>query len=163
MAMAQQPRQFHPLPVIGYPETYYAKHIQQADAAGDTLAHNAYKVGQYVTLGLDPRQPWEEKVKCFRHTLKHHCVPPVDADGESEAFYAKLRDLACRYASNEALRVARQEHDAYTMRQELGESRDVLVEEAEVFFPTILGHGECPDWCSPGVWKQLCTLRDQWI
>ena len=49
------------------------------------------------------------------------------------------------------------------MRLELGETRDILVEEAEVFFPNILGHGECPEWCSPQVWKQLCMLRDQWI
>src|SRR5690348_8578949 len=34
MATAQQ-QAFHPLPVIGYPETYYAKHIHQADKAGD--------------------------------------------------------------------------------------------------------------------------------
>jgi len=163
MAMAQKPRQFHPLPVIGYPETYYAKHIEQAEAAGDTMARMAHKVGQYVTLALDPKRPWEEKTKYFRHTLKHHCVAPSDADDEARAFYQKLHDLACRYASQEARRAARQEHDSYSMRLEMGVSRDQLVEEAEIFFPTLLGHGPCPEYMTQEAFNEIRALRDRWI
>ena len=163
MAMAQQPRQFHPLPVIGYPETFYAKHIKDADAAGDTLAHSAHKVGQYVTLALDPKRPWEEKSKYFRHVLKHHCVPPPDADDETRAYYQKLADLVCRYASNEVRRVARQEHDGYTMRLEMGVPREALVEEAEVFFPSLLGHGPCPEFLTQEAFSEISRLRDKWI
>ena len=163
MAMAQKPRQFHPLPVIGYPETYYAKHIEQADAAGDTMAHMAHKVGQYVTLALDPKRPWEEKTRYFKHTIKHHCVAPPDADEETRAFYQKLRDLVCRYASQEARRSARQEHDSYSMRLEMGVPRDTLVEEAEVFFPKLLGHGPCPEYMTPEAHEEIRALRDKWI
>jgi len=163
MAMAQQPRQFHPLPVIGYPEGYYAKHIQQADAIGDTLAHCAHKVGQYVTLALDPKRSWEEKCKYFKHTLKHHCVAPTDCDEETRLYFQKLHDLVCRYASNETVRLARQEHDGYTMRLEMGVPRDTLVEEAEVFFPNLLGHGPCPEFMTQQAFNQVSALRDKWI
>jgi hypothetical protein len=163
MAMAQQPRQFHPLPVIGYPETYYAKHIKEADAAGDSLAHSAHKVGQYVTLALDPKRPWEEKAKYFRHVLKHHCLPSADADEETCAFYQKLGDLVCRHASSEARRLARQEHDGYVMRLEMGVPRDTLVDEAEVFFPALLGHGPCPEFLTQEAYKEISRLRDKWI
>ena len=69
MATAQEAKQFHPLPVIGYPEAYYAKHIKDADSHGDKIAHEAYKVGQYITLGLDPAKKWTEKLKYFCHAL----------------------------------------------------------------------------------------------
>jgi len=163
MAIAQKPHHFHPVPVIGYPESYYAKHIKQADEAGDTIAHNAHKVGQYVTLGLDPKRGWEEKCKYFRHTLKHHCVAPSDANEETKAFYKKLHDLVLRYASQEARRIARQEHDSYSMRLDMGVSREALVEEAEVFFPNLLGHGPCPDYFTPEVFNEIKTLRDRWV
>ena len=74
MATAHETRQFHPLPVIGYPEAYYAKHIKDADSHGDKIAHEAYKVGQYITLALDPHLSWEEKLKYFRHALKRHTL-----------------------------------------------------------------------------------------
>ena len=163
MAMVQRTRQFHPLPVIGHPETWYAKHIEQADAAGDPLAHCAYKVGQYVTLALDPKRSWEDKTKHFRHTLKHHCHPTGECDEETLAFFQKLADLVCRYASQEAMRLARQEHDGYTMRAEMGVPRDTLVEEAEVFFPTLMGHGNRPEFLSDQAFNVIRELRDKWI
>ena len=163
MALAQKPQRFRPLPVIGYPESYYAKHIKQADEAGDIMAHNAHKVGQYVTLGLDQKRDWEERIKYFNHTLKHHCVAPSDADEETKAFYQKLHDLVCRYASQEARRMARQENDSYSMRAEMGVPRETLVEEAEVFFPKLLGHGGCPDYFNPDVFDEIRGLRDKWV
>jgi hypothetical protein len=163
MAIAQKPQRFHPLPVIGYPETYYAKHIKQADEAGDIMAHNAHKVGQYVTLGIDPKRDWEEKAKYFRHTMKHHTACPADADDDTKLFYEKLRELILRYASQEARRMARQEADGYQMRSEMGVARETLVEEAEVFFPKILGHGPCPEFFTPEVFAEIKALRDKWV
>ena len=163
MALAQKPQRFHPLPVIGYPESYYYKHIKQADAAGDVMAHNAHKVGQYVTLGLDQKRDWEERTKYFKHTLKNHCVPTPDADEETRAFYQKLQELVLRYASQEARRMARQENDSYSMRAEMGVPREQLVEEAEVFFPKLLGHGGCPEYLSPEVYSEIIALRDKWV
>jgi hypothetical protein len=162
MAIAQK-QQFRPLPVIGYPEAYYAKHIKQADDAGDIMAHNAHKVGQYVTLGVDPKRGWEEKAKYFKHTIKHHTNAPADADEETKAFYKKLRDLICRYASQEVRRLARQEHDSYSMRLEMGVPRDTLIDEAEVFFPSLLGHGPCPEYFTPEAFAELKLLRDKWV
>src|SRR5947209_4377012 len=115
----QQTHRFHPLPVIGHPETFYAKHVKEADAAGDVHAHHSYKVGQYITLGLDPKRPWDEKLKYFRHTLKHHCMPPDESDDQVQVFYDRLIEMVRRYASHEALRLARKEHDAYAMRMDL--------------------------------------------
>jgi len=163
MALAQRPQRFHPLPVIGYPESYYAKHIKQADEAGDLMAHNAHKVGQYVTLGLDQKRDWEERTKYFKHTIKHHCVAPPDADEETKAFYQKLHDLVCRYASQEARRMARQESDSYEMRLEMAVPRETLVDEAEVFFPKLLGHGPCPEYFNKDVYDEIRTLRDKWL
>ena len=163
MAIAQKSQQFHPLPVIGYPEAYYAKHIKQADQDGNIIAHNAHKVGQYVTLGLEQKRSWEEKAKFFRHTLKHHCAAPADADPDTQAFYKKLRDLVMRYGSQEARRLARQEHDGYNMRLEMGVAREALSEEAEVFFPSLLGHGDCPEFMTPEVFKEIKAMRDRWV
>ncbi|HEY2586297.1 MAG TPA: hypothetical protein VGI81_11090 [Tepidisphaeraceae bacterium] len=163
MAMAQNTRTFHPLPVIGHPEAWYTKHIEQADAAGDHLAHCAYKVGQYVTLALDPKRPWEEKVKYFRHCLKRHCTPAGEADPDTLAFCDKLRALVLRYGSQEARKMARHEHDAYAMRLDFGVPKDTLAEEAEVFFPRILGHGACPDYLTQEAFQEICVMRDRWI
>ena len=163
MATAPHARQFHPMPVIGHPETWYKKHIEIADAAGDALAHCSYKVGQYVTLGMDPQKSWEEKAKYFRHCIKHHCVAPPGADAETIAFCNKLRDIVCRYASQEARRLAHAEHEQYAMRLDMGASRETLADEADVFFPALLGHGPCPEYITPEAFKDICGLRDRWI
>ena len=163
MAMAQKTHQFHPLPVIGHPEAWYTKHIEQADAAGDSLARCSYKVGQYVTLALDPKRTWEEKVKFFRHCLKHHCTPQAEADAETLAFCQKLRALVQRYASQEARKLAHVEHDGYSMRLEFGVPKETLADEAEVFFPRLLAHGTCPEYLTPEAYSEICRLRDRWI
>jgi hypothetical protein len=161
MATAQQ---FHPLPVIGYPEAYYAKHIKQADSAGNQYAHAAYKVGQYVTLALSPKTPWDEKVRYFKHVLKHHCVCPSDADESIRDFYHKLTEMVRRHAGQEALRLARQENDSYSMRVDTGSPREEIEGEAEVFFTNLLGHTDtCPEWFTKEMWIQLKAMRDHWI
>src|SRR4051795_7979272 len=75
-------RVFPPLPEIGRPETYYAKMVHRADKAGDTFAHEAYKVGQYVTLAMAPNLSWEQKLRYLTHALKRHCQPPPFPDDE---------------------------------------------------------------------------------
>ena len=164
MATAHEAKQFHPLPVIGYPEAYYAKHIKDADSHGDKIAHEAYKVGQYVTLGLDPAKKWSEKMKYFCHALRHHTVPPAGADQQTKAYFGRLSDMVRRYAGHEALRLAKHENDSYSLRMHAGTPRGDIEEEAEVFFSDLLGHGhDCPDWCTKDDWNKITAIRDHWI
>ena len=161
---ATQPQQFHPLPVIGYPESYYAKHIQQADKAGDAHAHAAYKVGQYVTLALNQKIDWDEKLRFVKHTLKHHCQCPPEGDAGIKDFYHRLCELVKRHAGQEALRLARAENDSYAMRLDTGTPREEIESEAEVFFSKLMGHTDHPpDWFTKEAWAQLQTIRDRWI
>ena len=163
-AHVAQPRgHFHPLPVIGHAEAFYLKHIEQAEAAGDRHARAAHKVGQHTTSALDPKMPWEQKLKRFVHCLERYCVAPADADEALAAFYHKLGDLVRRHAGQEALHMARKHHDEYQRRQRGGESREAIEEQAEVFFFDLLGHGGRPDWCSKEAWTQITTWRDHWV
>ena len=57
-----QSRQFPPMPEIGKPESFYAQHVHAADKAGDIHAHEAYKVGQYVTLAMDAHPAAEVRI-----------------------------------------------------------------------------------------------------
>src|SRR6187401_2247077 len=109
--MLSQSRQFPPMPEIGLPESVYASKVNQADRTGVKHAHEASKVGQYVTLAMDPRLPWEGKLKYFRHALKRHCVPPPLPDDDVWMFYRSLADLVRQYAGQEELRIASTEDD----------------------------------------------------
>ena len=164
MATAQPPGQhFHPLPVIGYPEEFYLKHVRDADLMGDTDAHMSWKVGQYVTLAMLPGKRWDERLKYFRHTLKHHCIPPAGSSAALQAFYQKLGDLVRRHASQEALRAIAHEHHEWTRRLHEGQSREMLREEAKLLFAATAGtDGHCPDWLTPDAWKQIRAARTQW-
>src|SRR5205085_1049714 len=77
----------------GRPESFYAKRVHEADRQGDIHTHEAFKVGQYVTLAMDPHLSWDEKLKYFRHALKRHCVPPPYPDDDVWMFYQQLADL----------------------------------------------------------------------
>lgn len=154
---------FHPLPVIGHPEAFYVKHIQQAEAIGDQHARASHKVGQHVTSALDPKLSWDQKLKRFEHCLHRYCVVPTDADEGVRSFYHKLADLVRRHAGQEALHLGRIRHGEYQRRQRSGESREVIENDAETFFPSLLGHGGRPDWCSIEAWAQLTSLRDHWV
>jgi hypothetical protein len=93
-ALPMQPtRQLPQMPEIRRPESYYAKLVHQADRAGDTHSHEASKVGQYVTLAMDPSLDWSQKLKNFQHALKRHCVPPPYPDDDVWMFYQQLADL----------------------------------------------------------------------
>jgi hypothetical protein len=159
-----QSRQLPPMPEIGRPEAYYAKLVHQADKAADVHAHEAYKVGQYVTLALDPHLQWDEKLRYFKHAMKRHCVPPPYPDDDVWMFYRNLADLVRTYAGHEALRLASAEDDLYAARVSMGQSREVIEDEAEAFFGKLLGATDtCPEWFSESDWAQLKLIRDQWI
>jgi hypothetical protein len=152
------------MPEIGHPESWYAKRVHQADKAGQTHAHEAYKVGQYITLALDPHLVWEEKLKYFQHALKRHCNPPPFPDDDVWMFYRQLADLVRVYAGQEALRIASAEDDLYAARLSMGQDREKIEDEAEQFFSRLIPSGdECPHWFNEDDWQQLHMVRDQWI
>ena len=160
----QQHRNFHPLPVIGHPHAYYEKHIRQAEQLGDVHARASHKVGLHVTDALDPALSWDRKLAHFRHALEKYCVAPAGADAALQAFYQKLGDVVRRYASQEAIRLVRQQHERYTHRLHGGTSRDELADEADLFFPGFVGHGhDCPGWFTPNAWEQIRQIEGQWI
>jgi len=160
-----EPRSFPPMPTIGRPESYYAKKAQEAEAAGDQYAHEAAKVGQYVTLALDDSLAWDEKVKYFKHALRRHCRPPEMATDEAVTeFFKNLAAFVRRHAGTEALRLASREDDVYAMRVGLGQDREAIEEEADAFFAKLVGVGDqVPEWFDQVDWEQLRLIRDQWI
>jgi hypothetical protein len=160
--MIGQSRQLPPLPEIGHPEAYYAKQVHLADKIGDRHGHEAYKVGQYVTLALDPHLSWEEKLKYFKHALKRHCVPPPLPDDDVWMFYRGLADLVRQHAGQEALRLASIEDDLYAARLAMGQTRENIENDAESFFQRLCPP-ECPEWFNEEDYGQLKLIRDQWI
>jgi hypothetical protein len=162
--MLQQKHVFPPMPTVGMSESYYAKLSRQADAEGNIFAHEAAKVGQYITLALDPHLDWPAKVRFFEHALKRHCVPPALPDEQVWVFYRDLAELVRKQAGAEALRLASAEDDIYATRIALGSDRDAVESDAETFFGHLIGTGEHrPDWVNEDDWFQLKLLRDQWI
>lgn len=161
---AQPSRRMPEMPEIGHPESYYAKRCHEADHRNDHNAHEAGKVGQYVTLALDGSLQWEQKLKYFQHALKRHCSPPPYPDDEVWMFYQQLADLVRQHAGAEALRLASLEDDLYAARIQMGQTREKIEDDAETFFGRILGSGEnCPEWFNETDWSQLKLIRDQWI
>ncbi len=154
---------FHPLPVIGHPPAFYERHIKLAEQAGDVHARASHKVGQYVTEGIDPKLPWQHKLKCFKHAIKHHCVAPEGADDHLRAFYSKLTDLVRRRASTEAIHAAQRFHADATKRLQAGVARPALEDEADDFFLAMLGHDRAPDWCTREAADQIARIRNQWV
>jgi hypothetical protein len=161
--MMTQPRTMPDMPEIGRPEIYYAKRVREADKRGDQHAHEAYKVGQYITLALQPHLDWEEKLKYFRHALKRHCAPPPIPDDDIWLFYRNLGDLVRTYAGQEALRMASEADDRFAARLELGGDREAIEDEAALFFSKMIHEGQCPEWFHEGDWQQLRIIRDQWV
>jgi hypothetical protein len=157
-------RTMPPMPEIGCPEGYYAKGVHRAEARSDIHAREAYKVGQYITLALDPHLAWEEKLKYFRHALKRHCVPPPFPDEDVWVFYHGLANLVRQYAGQEALRLASNEDDLYAARVAMGQDKEKIADEAEEFFGKFCPPGqECQEWFNEADYNQLKLLRDQWV
>jgi hypothetical protein len=165
-SMASSARQLPPMPEIGRPESYYAQLIEFADRQGSAHLHEAAKVGQYVTLALDPSLCWSDKLKFFKHALKRHCTPPPYPDDDVWLFYQNLADLVRQYCGSEALRLASVEDDLYAARLKMGQTRETIENDAEMFFAKVLGGGEIgqrPEWFNEDEWSQLKMLRDAWI
>ena len=157
-------RVFPPMPEVGKPETYYAKMVHRADRDGDTYSHETYKVGQYITLALDVRLSWEQKLRYIQHALKRHCNPPPFPDDDVWMFYKQLADLVRQYAGQEALRIACQEDDLYATRLAMGQTREKIADDAEEFFNRLIPAEEhCPEWFNEEDYRQIRMIRDQWV
>ncbi len=153
-----------PLPQIGHPESYYARLAKQAEREGDIHAHEAAKVGQYITLALDPNIDWDAKRRYFRHAIKRHCVPPQVSSELVEMYYQRLVDLVMHHAGAEALRMASSEDDKYACRLAGGEHRRTIMEDALEFFGNLMGVDDsCPSHFKTEDWLQLRIIRNQWI
>ena len=164
--MSSPPLQLPGLPEIGHPETYYARLVHRADRDNSPHAREAAKVGQYVTLAIDPHLSWEQKLRYFKHTLRRHCQAPKIASDPVWLFYQSLSDLVRRYAGQEALRIASAEDDRLAAAVGLGggATRDELSQDAENFFAELTGFGEeCPEHFNEDDWSQLKMIRNQWV
>ena len=152
------------LPEIGKPEMYYARGVREAEANGDVHSREAFKVGQYVTLAIDPTLPWEQKLKYFRHALRRHCQPPPMPDDDVMDYYKRLAELVKQYCGQEALKLACAEDDLWATRKQLGQDDDKIADEAEAFFTKIMGTADaCPDHFLTEDWAQIRMIRDQWV
>jgi hypothetical protein len=162
--MSPQHHALPPLPEIGHPEMYYARRVHLADKMGDTHTHEAHKVGQYVTLALDPALTWDQKLRYFQHALKRHCAPPPLPDEDVWVFYSSLANLVKEHCGAEALRLASEEDDLYDRRLKLGSTHETIEDEAERFFSKLTGFDDhCPPHFNEEDWAQLKVIRDQWI
>ena len=157
----------HPIPAlprIGEAEHYYRDGIAVADRDGDRYLRTAYKVGQYVTLALDPKADWHTKAKYFSHVVRRHCQPPAYATGELKVFFERLMALAREHAGAEALRLCSEQDELFAVRLGMGQTRDELADDAEAFFDPIVPPGEKkPVIYSDEDWSQLRMLRNEWV
>lgn len=164
LAMGNPARQLPAMPEIGRPESFYASLIRFAEREANAHLHEAAKVGQYVTLAIDPSLAWDEKLKYFRHVLKRHCAPPPYPDDDIWLFYKGLADLVRQHCGYEALRLASVEDDLYAARITMGQVRETIENDAEIFFYKLMGsNDQRPDYFNDSDWQQLKVLRDQWI
>jgi len=152
------------MPQIGKPERFYVSLAREADARHDCFGRQAAKVGQYVTLALNPTMPWEAKLRCYQHALKRHCVAPEIPDEAVWVFYQDLAHLVREHAGHTALQLAACEDETYAKRLRNGEPRSIIECDAERFFDRIIGSGaRRPDWFTETDWEQLLVFRNQWI
>lgn len=163
-AMEKPKRKLPSMPEIGRPESYYSKLADQSERLGDLHTREASKVGQYVTLGLDPHRAWPEKLRYFRHVLRRHCKPPPMADDDVIMFYRQMSNLVRRYCGEEALRLASIEDDRYANWQQMGGSAEMIRIHAIEFFTNLVGlQDDCPDFFNEEDWDQIRLLRGQWV
>ena len=153
-----------PLPEVGRPESYYAREVHRADKRGDVHTREAHKVAQYVTLAIDPKLNWPQKLRYFQHALRRHCNPPPLPDEQVWLFYRNLAHLVREYAGREALRMASAEDDRYAARVAMGGTRERIRRDAVDFFNELMGENErCPDHFTEEDWSQLMLLKKQWV
>ena len=149
-------------PEIGLDESYYTHLAHQASRAGNIHAHEAAKVGQYLTLGINDKLTWEEKLKIFRHTLKRHCQAPPMADPPVEQFYGLLQAMVRKHAAEEALKIASRLDDHFATMLKIGRPREEITHDAEEYFQDMIPR-ECPEWFAPDDFSTLRIIRDQWV
>jgi len=151
-----------PLPPIGEPEQFYVKMVRNADHERDALARDAFKVGQYITLGLNPTFPWEEKLRYFRHALERHCKPPPFPDDDVWLFYRELANLVRIHAGRDALKIASHHDDIYAQHAARGTPRAQIEAHAEALFVKLIP-ADRPDWFKEEDYNWLKLIRDQWL
>jgi hypothetical protein len=152
------------MPPIGRPESHYARQVQLADKVGDLHLHEANKVGQYVTLALDPSLAWAKKLKYFDHALRRHCSPPPLPDEDVWLFYRQLSNLVRAHAGEQALRLALVKDDEFARRVAAGHPKNPILTEARQFFYELMTLGnDRPNHFTEEDWMQLKLIRDQWI
>jgi hypothetical protein len=151
-----------PMPAIGEREDYYVDLVRRAERNGDAMAKNAAKVGQYVTVALNPDLPWSKKLRYFQHAIIRHCEPPPYPMEDVWVFYRQLAAIVREYAGQEALRIASELDDGLARRQRLGEPRTYLEDEAEREFAGLIPRHK-PDWLTQEDYDALRLLRDHWI
>lgn len=152
------------IPPIGRPESYYARQVHLADKVGDVHGHEANKVAQYVTLGLDPALSWPKKLRYFDHALRRHCQTPPLPSEAVWLFYRDLADLVRTHCGEQALFLASAMDDTYADRIRRGETEDAVAGDAERFFNALMGLGnDKPPHFNEADWTQLRLIRDQWI
>jgi hypothetical protein len=153
------------LPEIGHPESYYAHLVHKADRENAPHCREAAKVGQYITLGIDPYLSWDQKLRYFRHALRRHCSPPKIVSDPVWMFYQNMAKLVRQYCGQEALRLASQEDDRFAAAIALGgATREEISQDAENFFATLTGFGDtCPEHFNEEDWVQLKMIRNQWV
>lgn len=151
------------MPPIGRSETYYANHAHRAHKAYDLTARDAFKVGHYITLGLNQNLQWADQLHYFRHALDHHCIPPPYAKDDMKAFYNGLTQYVRRYCGEEALRRMSDEDDKYARRLNLTSNRELIFDEASTFFRRFIETCDCPDWFNPEDYETMKFIRNQWV
>lgn len=156
--------QLPPMPEVGRPESYYARAAKRADELDNPHAKEAAKVGQYLTLALDGRLEWEQKLRYFRHAIRAHCQAPPLARDEVWMFYGQLADLVRQYAGEQAVRLASQMDDAWAGQLSIGIPREQIRAEAQAFFRRLVGDTDhCPDFLNRDDWEQIRILKTQWV
>jgi hypothetical protein len=161
--VAGRHHQFPDMPAIGLPESDYAQLARTADRAGDLFGREAAKVGQYVTLALDPYLDWTAKRRYFEHAIRRRCKPPPVPNEEIWMFYQQLADLVRKYAGEEMLRVASIEDEHYVLLEKGGMPRRKIAEKANEFFKVIIGEEPVrPEWLHEEDWRQLRLIWSQW-
>jgi hypothetical protein len=157
------------LPRIGRDKHKYAADAKAAEESNDHHAHEAAKVGLYVTLAMDPNLKWKDKLKYFRHAIDGHCHPPPFPEDDVWTFYDKLKKLVQEHSGREAIRLASAQDDFYAARLSMGQTRDAIEDEAEEFFMDLLvcpkdsPADQCPEHFNADDWMVLKMIRDQWI
>src|SRR5688572_14174070 len=138
MPMIQPQYKLPDLPEIGYPETYYARQVHRSEKQGDSHSREAFKVGQYITLAMDPHLDWQQKLRYFTHALHRHCNPPPLPGEQIWLFYRQLAHLVRDYSGREALRLASEMDDGYAARLQIGVPREEIQADATVFFADLM-------------------------